>query len=1051
VAAAPVVAARNTPSGGGMNPFSAPILRPVATTLLALGVMLLGVVAYRHMPIAALPSVDRPTIGIWAGLPGASADTIATSLAQPMERQVGIIPGIMEMGSFSATGGTQITVQFDLSRDIDAAATAILAAINIAGPNLPKDLPQPPVYWKANPSGWAVIAISLTSDTIEPKVMYDYADSVIAQKLSQLPGVAKVNVAGAERPAVRIRASPRLMASMNLSLEEVRQAVRAATMNLPKGTIEADGSTWTIAANDQLFRAAEYRDITVAWRNGAPIRLGDVAEVVNSVINTRLAGWYDDQPGVSLWVMKQPDANVVETVDAVKAALVQIERWLPPAVKLHIVYDRTLLIRASIADVQATILLAIVLVVAVIALFLKRVALTVIPALTIPIALAATMAAMKALGYTLDNLSLMALTVGVGFIVDDAVIVVENILRRREEGEAALPAALNGTRQIGFTIVAITAALVAALIPVLFMPDVVGRYFREFGLTLVAVIVFSAAVSLTLTPMLCSRLLTRASYGARRVTRAAVLCSAGYAASLAWMLRHRAIALVLTAAVAAGTVSLYLALPKSFMPTQDTGILYVRAITLANVSFAAMQKIQREVITAILADPAVDGLSSYIGTDNGSVLSSGQIMVGLKPLDQRGVSVQQVVDRLRERMTQIESVRVFFTPVQDLALGVQGSASRYQYTLTAEDPVRLYQWADLMRRRMAGMRDVFIDTIGDNEESGLETTLEADRVRAAALGVTPLAIDNTLYDAFGQRQIRTIYLPTNYSRVILEVDRAAQADPSSLQHVFVPGTAGKEVPLAAVTRPKRQHGTMWLRHDGQFPSVTISFDTAPGVSIGDAIAAIHQLETTIHLPDDIRAGFRGEAGEAAKTGGRQLALFLVAVFAVYIVLGMLYESFAHPLTILSALPSAAFGALLALWATGTPFTLMTTIACILVVGMAMRNTVMMVDFALAAQRGDGFSPREAIVQAARLRARPIVMTTLAAALSAVPLALGTGPGHEIRQPVGIALVGGLLVSQLLTFYTTPVVYLVIDRLRPPARNRKASAPTLNRAVPEHYE
>ncbi|HXO02123.1 MAG TPA: efflux RND transporter permease subunit [Stellaceae bacterium] len=1013
-----------------MNPFSAPILRPVATTLLALGVLLLGVVAYTHMPIAALPSVDRPTIGVWAGLPGASADTIATSLAQPLERQLGIIPGIVEMGSFSATGGTQITVQFDLARDIDAAATAVLAAINTAAPNLPKDLPQPPVYWKANPSGWAVIAISLTSDIVEPKVMYDYADSVIAQKLSQLPGVAKVNVAGAERPAVRIRASPRQLAGMNLSLEQVRQAVRAATMNLPKGTIAADGSTWLIGANDQLFRAAEYRDLTVAWRNGAPVRLGDVADVVNSVINTRLAGWYDDQPGVSLWVMKQPDANVVETVDAVKAALAQIERWLPPAVKVHIVYDRTLLIRASIADVQATIALAIVLVIVVVAFFLKRLALTAIPALTIPVALAATIAAMKLLGYTLDNLSLMALTVGVGFIVDDAVIVIENILRRREEGEAARAAALNGTRQIGFTIVAITAALIAALIPVLFMPDVVGRYFREFGMTLVAVIVFSAVVSLTLTPMLCDRFLQHSTLGARRVTRAAALCAAGYAKSLAWMLRHRAIALLLTLGIAGGTVSLYLALPKAFMPTQDTGILYVRAITLANVSFAAMQKIQREVIAAILDDPAVDGLSSYIGTDNGSALSNGQIMVGLKPLDERHASVEHVVDRLRDRMAHIESVRVFFTPVQDLALGVQGSASRYQYTLTGEDPARLYQWADLMRRRMAGMRDTFIDVIGDNEESGLEATLEADRVQAAARGVTPLAIDNTLYDAFGQRQIRTIYLPTNYSRVILEVDRAAQADPSALQHVFVPGTGGKEVPLAAVTRPKRQHGTMWFHHDGPFPSVTISFDTAPGISIGDAVTAIGKLETTVHLPDDIRAGFRGEAGEATKTAGRQLALFLIAVFAVYIVLGMLYESFAHPLTILSALPSAAFGALLALWATATPFTLMTTIACILVVGMAMRNTVMMVDFALAGERVEGMSPQEAVLRAARLRARPIVMTTLAAALSAIPLALGTGPGHEIRQPVGIALVGGLIVSQLLTLYTTPIVYLVIDGLRP---------------------
>jgi hydrophobe/amphiphile efflux-1 (HAE1) family protein len=1026
--AAAAIASDDTNTGTGVNPFSAPILRPVATTLLAAGVLMLGVVAYMHMPIAALPSVDRPTIGIWAGLPGASADTIATALAQPLERQVGIIPGIAEMGSFSATGGTQITVQFDLARDIDAAATAVLAAINTAGPNLPKDLPQPAVYWKANPSGWAVIAISLTSDTVEPKVMYDYADSVIAQKLSQLPGVAKVNVAGAERPAVRIRALPRLLASMNVSLEQVRQAVRAATMNLPKGTIAADGNTWLVGANDQLFQAAEYRDIVVDWRNGAPVRLGDIAEVVNSVINTRLAGWYDDQPGVSLWIMKQPDANVVATVDAVKAALVQIERWLPPAVKVHIVYDRTLLIRASIADVQATISVAIVLVIAVVALFLKRVALTIIPALTIPVALAATVAVMKFLGYTLDNLSLMALTVGVGFIVDDAVIVIENILRHREEGEAALPAALNGTRQIGFTILAITAALIAALIPVLFMPDVVGRYFREFGLTLVAVIVFSALVSLTLTPMLCGRFLSRSVFGTRRTTQAVAVCAARYAASLIWMLKHRAIALVAIGGVASGTLSLYLALPKAFMPTQDTGILYVRAVTLANVSFAAMQKIQRDVIAAILDDPAVDGLSSYIGTDNGSVLSSGQMMVGLKPLDERRASVQQVIDRLRERMTHLESVRVFLTPVQDLVLGVQGSASRYQYTLTAEDPVRLYRWADLMRKRMAAMRDAFVDVIGDNEESGLEATLEADRVRAAALGVTPLAIDNTLYDAFGQRQIRTIYLPANFSRVILEADPAAQADPSSLEHVFVPGTVGKEVPLAAVTRTKRQHGAMWLRHDGQFPSVTISFDTAPDISVGDATAAIHRIETTIHLPDDIRAGFRGEAGEATKSAGRQLALFLIAVFAVYIVLGMLYESFAHPLTILSALPSAAFGALLALWATGTPFTLMTTIACILVVGMAMRNTVMMVDFALAAERADGLSPNDAILRAARLRARPIVMTTLAAALSAIPLALGTGPGHEIRQPVGVALIGGLIVSQLLTLYTTPVIYVVIARL-----------------------
>jgi multidrug efflux pump len=1002
---------------------SAPFVRrPVATLLLAVGTLLIGAVAYTRLPIAALPNVDRPTIWVWAGIPGASADTIASSIAQPLERQLGIIPGIAEMSSFSAMGGAEIYIQFNLDKDIDDAAADVQAAINAATPNLPKDLPQPPIYGKANPSGYPVIVLALTSDVLEPSDVYDVADSVIGERLSQLPGVAKVNISGAERSAVRVRALPKKMASLGISLEQIRAAVQTASQNMPKGMIQDGEQSWTIEANDQLFKAGDYRGLVIAWSHGAPVRLEDVASVTDSVVNDKLAGWFGDERGVVITVNKQIDANIVETVDAVKAALPGLARWIPPSIRIHTVFDRTTLIRASIADVRMTIAIAIALVVLVVGFFLRRVWATLIPAFTIPVALAATMVTMATCGYSLDNLSLMAVTIAVGFVVDDAVIVVENVIRRIDEGEGATEAALGSTRQMGFTIIAITASLIAALVPVLFMPDVVGRYFSEFGVTLAATIAFSALVSLTLTPMLCSRLLGAAKAHGRRQS----IAMAAYLRSLDFSLRHPGIVVFAVILVIAASGLLYVRLPKGFMPTQDTGILMVRTNTIPNISFAAMEQLQRAAARAIRSDPAIAAMTSYIGSNNGSTLNNGYIYAGLKPLGERP-GIQRVIERLRQKLAGLNGIRVFFVPLQDLNLGVQSSSSRYQYTLTGISPDEVYRWQEVMRRRMNRMPEI-TDVIGSVDAVGLEAGLTIDRARAAAMGVTPLAIDNTLNDAFGQRWVRLIYLPMNYSRVVMEVDPATGDDPSVFQNIFVPGSGTTQVPLSALVRPFRAHAPMWVYHTDQFPSATISFDTRPGVSIGAAITAIRALENEVHLPAEIKAEFKGEAGEASKSGAKQIALFVGAIVAVYIVLGMLYESFVHPFTILSTLPSAVFGALLALQVTGFEFTLIAGIACVLLVGMVMKNAIMMVDFALELQRGLGLSPRDAIRRAAVGRARPIIMTTLVAVLSAVPLALGTGPGHELRQPLGITSVGGLMASQILTLYSTPVFYLLFARI-----------------------
>lgn len=1017
---------------------SAPFIRrPAGTLLLALGTLMLGAVCYSKLPIASLPAVERPTISVSADLPGASADTVASTLCQPLERQLGIIPGIVEMAAFNATGGTQIAIQFVLEKDIDAAAAEVQAAINAAGPYLPTDLPFPPTYRKVNPGGFAVMALALTSDVLTPGDVYKFADSVLVQKLSQLPGVAQASISGAERSAVRIQASPRRLANMNVSLEQVRLVVRAATMNLPKGAIDDGERSYIIAANDQATTPEDYRDIVVAYRNGAPVRLGDVADVTDSVINEKLAGWFGDRRAVLVFVYKQPEANVVEIVDSVKSLLPQLHHWMPPAIDVHVLYDRTTLIRASIADVQFTIEVAIALVVLIVALFLKRLRATAVPVLTIPVVLAATVVVMRLAGYSLDNLSLMAITISVGFIVDDAVIIVENIVRLADEGNEPTEAALNGTRQMGFTIISITGALLGALVPILFMPDVVGRYFREFAVTLAAAIIASAIASLTLAPMLCSRPFagSKRSEGDAWTSKHSIALRT-YMSSLGWALKHPAIIVSLLLFTLVGAAALFVILPKGFMPTQDTGILGIRTLTISNVSFAAMERLQRRVTEAILRDPAVEGLVSYIGTDNGSPLSNGYITVSLKPLEQRKLSMQDVIVRLRQELGGLAEVRTFFTPWQDLLLGVQNTASRYQYTMRGTNPDELWRWSETMRQRMVAMPQL-TDVVTTAERAGLEAGLVVDRMRAAAFGLTQVAINNTLYDAFGQRQIRTIYLPFNYSRVVLEVDPGSRTDPSVLQHIFVGGsattlvsnTANHQVSLAALIRPRRAHAAMWLRHSDQFPSITLSFDTQPGVSIGEAIAAIRATETEIRLPDEIAAEFRGEAAEVVKSRIKQTLLILGAAFAIYVVLGMLYESYAHPFTIFSTLPSATFGALLALVVTGFEFTLVTSIACMLVIGIVMKNAIMMVDFALDAERLGGLSSQDSIMQAARLRVRPIIMTTLVAALSAIPLAVGTGPGHELRQPVGVAIVGGLLVSQILTLYTTPVVYLLINRLR----------------------
>lgn len=1007
--------------------FSEPFVRkPVATTLLTIAVALLGIIAYSRLPIASLPLLERPTISVFASLPGASADTIASSLSSPLERQLGLISGLKEMTASSIYGQSTITLEFGLDKDIDEAAEAVQSAINAASPWLPKNLPQPPTYTKANANGFPIIGLALTSDVYDTPAVYDYADTVVAQKLSQIDGVARVFINGSGRPAVRIQVNPRSVANMNLSLETIRSAVDSATVDLPKGEISDGSHAISLAANDQLYKASEYQDIVIASRNGVPVKLRDVATITDSTINVERAGWFNDKAAVVMFVLKQADANVVKTVDDILATLPQVEHWIPPSIKIQVIYDRTLLIRSAISDVQVTMGVALIMVVLVIALFLRRFWATAIPSITIPISIAATLVAMYFLDFSLDNLSLMALTIAIGFVIDDAIIIIENITRLIQAGEKPITAALKGTRQMGFTVASITVALIAGLIPVLFLPDIVGRLFREFGLTLVVAIVASAIVSLTLTPMMCGQLLAqdaRAESGrvSRFFAKAIDRVLGWYMRSLDWSLHFRWTIMLFVIALTTATVALYLRIPKGFLPTQDTGVLRVQTLARSYTSFYAMKDLQQSAAAAIEADPAVASVASTVGR---GVMSVGTMLVNLKPLDVRKESVEQVIGRLRVKLATLQGIRVFFTPAQDISIGTSSAIARYQYALTGLDENELVRWARIMLRHIRQLPQT-ADAVWNYETGGLGASLVINRDRAARAGISVAQVDNILYDWLGQRQIKTIRLPSSYDRVVLEVEQRFREKPTDLSQLML----AEGIPADVISERRRDHTPMWIGHISQLPGIVIGFNTPLGVSISQAETAIKQAEIDVGLPADIRTAFRGEALEAEQNRRTQPLLFLAATIAIYIILGMLYESYVHPFTILSTLPSATCGAMVALTVTGTPFTVITAIACILLVGIVMKNAIMMVDFALDAQRRSGRSAEQAIRQAASLRFRPIVMTTLAALGAALPLALGTGPGSELRQPLGIAIVGGLLLSQLVTLYTTPAVYLVIDSLR----------------------
>ena len=1027
------------------------ILRPVATSLLMMALIITGTIAFRMLPISALPDVDYPTIQVTTLYPGASPEVMTSSVTAPLERQFGQMPGLGEMHSVSSGGASVITLRFSLGLNLDVGEQQVQAAINAASNLLPSDLPTPPIYNKVNPADAPIATIALTSATMPLPKIQDLAETRLSPKLSQLQGVGLVTISGGVRPALRVQANPVALAARGLSLEDLRTAVASGNSNSPKGSFDGPSSASTLYANDQLSTADEYRNLVIGFQNGAATRVSDVAKVVDGAENEHLAGWANELPGIIINIQRQPGANVIAVADRVKELLEQLRTTLPASVQVALLTDRTLTIRSSVEDVEFELVLSIALVVLVIFAFLRSFSATVIPAVAVPLSLIGTFGVMYLCGFSLNNLTLMALTVATGFVVDDAIVMIENITRYIEEGEPPMQAALKGAEQIGFTIISLTFSLIAVLIPLLFMADVVGRLFREFAITLAVSILISAVISLTLTPMLCARLLRHVPEGQegrfhRLAGRFIDSITAQYDMQLRWVLRHQGLTLLVAIGTMGVTAALYVVVPKGFFPPQDTGL--IQGITEAgqSTSFAAMAEHQQALAKQVLADPAVESLSSFIGVDGiNNTPNTGRMLINLKPLEVRQVSAQEVSRRLQISTAKTPGISLFLQPLQDLTIDDNVSRTQYQFVVEASDLKTLDRWVPKLVERLEHSKDL-ADITSDLQNKGLQARIEIDRDMAGRLGVTAAAIDSALYNAFGQRLISTIFTQSGQYRVVLEHAPEFQEGLTALDTLYVPGAGGQQVRLSSIAHVVQQQGPLAIAHLGQFPAATVSFNLAPGHSLGEAVKAVEKAEKDIILPLSVRTSFQGAALAFQAALSNELLLLLAAVVVMYIVLGILYESFIHPITILSTLPSAAIGALLALIVSRTDLGVVAIIGIVLLIGIVKKNAIMMIDFALEAERKNGASPHDAIYQACLLRFRPILMTTMAALLGALPLMLGTGIGAELRRPLGLTMVGGLMVSQVLTLFTTPVIYLAFDRISKRFFKQKAPLPMATHAA-----